>query len=155
MAIREIIGLHKRLWFNNKRSSIICFYPCSCDLARMLISGESKVNTPKNKKNAPAAESGSKRRKRTRDKLIRLDDLIPEKDVKGGRQLLFGVTETTQRQTTHQKSTNRVGTRGGCSSPEHPLLIFRVIKKLTSPTHTRAGMRGGCSPQNNRRKLRD
>jgi hypothetical protein len=55
------------------------------------------VNTPKNKKDAPAGESESKRRKRTRDKLIRLDDLIPEKDVKGGRQLPFGVTETTQR----------------------------------------------------------
>lgn len=52
------------------------------------------MNTPKNKENAPAAESGSKRRKRTTDKLIRLDDLIPEKDVKGGRrQLPFGVTE--------------------------------------------------------------
>jgi hypothetical protein len=51
------------------------------------------VNTPKNKKNAPAAESGSKRRKRTRDKLIHLDDLIPEKDVKGGHQVPFGVTE--------------------------------------------------------------
>jgi hypothetical protein len=55
------------------------------------------VNTPKNKKDALAAESESKRRKRTKDKLIRLDDLIPEKDVKGGRQLPFGVTETTQR----------------------------------------------------------
>jgi len=55
------------------------------------------VNTPKNKKDAPAAESESKRRKRTRDKLIRLDDLIPEKDVKGGRQLPFGFTETTPR----------------------------------------------------------
>ena len=55
------------------------------------------MNTPKNKKDAPAAESESKGRKRTRDKLIRLDDLIPEKDVKGGRQLPFGVTETTQR----------------------------------------------------------
>ncbi len=51
------------------------------------------MNTPKNKKNAPAAESGNKRRKRTRDKLIRLDDLIPEKDVKGGHQVLFGVTD--------------------------------------------------------------
>ena len=51
------------------------------------------MNTPKNKKDAPAGESESKRRKRTRDKLIRLDDLIPEKDVKGGRQLPFGVTE--------------------------------------------------------------
>jgi hypothetical protein len=55
------------------------------------------VNTPKNKKNAPVTESGIKTRKRTRDKLIRLDDLIPEKDVKGGRQLPFGVTETIQR----------------------------------------------------------
>jgi len=54
------------------------------------------VNTPKNKKNAPAAELGNKRRKRTRDKLIRLDDLIPEKDVKGGHRVLFGVTEKTQ-----------------------------------------------------------
>jgi hypothetical protein len=51
------------------------------------------VNTPKNKKNAPAAIKMPKRRG---DKLIRLDDLIPEKDVKGGRQLPFGVTETTQ-----------------------------------------------------------
>jgi len=52
------------------------------------------VNTPKDKKNAPAAESGSKRRKRTKGKLIHLDDLIPEKDVKGGHQVLFGVTDT-------------------------------------------------------------
>ena len=51
------------------------------------------MNTPKNKKDAPATESGIKTRKRTRDKLIRLDDLIPEKNVKGGRQLPFGVTE--------------------------------------------------------------
>ncbi len=61
------------------------------------------MSTPKNKKNAPATESGIKTRKRTRDKLIRLDDLIPEKDVKGGRQLPFGVTDTTQRETTQNK----------------------------------------------------
>ena len=48
-------------------------------------------------------ETGTKGRKRTRDKLIRLDDLIPEKDVKGGRQLPFGVTETTQRETTQNQ----------------------------------------------------
>jgi len=59
------------------------------------------VNTPKNKKDAPAAESGSKRRKRTKEKLICLDDLIPEKDVKGGHhQVLFGATDTT---TTNEK----------------------------------------------------
>ena len=54
------------------------------------------MNTPKNKQSAPASGSGSRRRKRPTDKLIRLDDLIPEKDVKGGRQLLFGVTDTAQ-----------------------------------------------------------
>jgi hypothetical protein len=60
------------------------------------------VNTPKdNKDDAPATESGIKKRKRT--KLIRLDDLIPEKDVKGGRQLPFGVTDTTQRETNPNK----------------------------------------------------
>lgn len=54
------------------------------------------MNTQNNKNNAPAAESDSKRRKRSKDKLIRLNDLIPEKDVKGGHQMLFGVSDTTQ-----------------------------------------------------------
>jgi hypothetical protein len=87
---------HKCLWFKNKRNDHLSFVRGSGDLARMLMSEENKVNTPKNKENAPATESGVKKRKRTRDKLIRLDDLIPEKDVKGGRQLLFGVTDTTK-----------------------------------------------------------
>jgi hypothetical protein len=54
------------------------------------------VNTPKNKKNAAAAEPGRKRRKRTKDKLICLNDLIPEKDVKGGHQVIFGVSDTPE-----------------------------------------------------------
>jgi hypothetical protein len=55
------------------------------------------VSAPKNKKNAPAAgESENQRPKRSKAKLIRLDDLIPKKDVKGGQQLLFGVTDATQ-----------------------------------------------------------
>jgi len=54
------------------------------------------VSAPKNKKNAPAGESGNQRPKRRKDKLIRLDDLIPKQDVKGGHQLLFGVTDTTE-----------------------------------------------------------
>jgi len=54
------------------------------------------VSTPKTKKDAPAAESGGKRRKRAKGKLIHLDDLIPEKDVKGGQQILFGVSDATQ-----------------------------------------------------------
>jgi hypothetical protein len=70
----------------------------------MLITEIAKVSAPKNKKNAPAAgESGNQRPKRRKDKLIRLDDLIPEKDVKGGRQLPFGVTDTTQRENNPNK----------------------------------------------------
>jgi hypothetical protein len=54
------------------------------------------VSAPKNKENAHAGESGKQRPERRRDKLIRLDDLIPKQDVKGGHQLLFGVIDTTQ-----------------------------------------------------------
>ena len=67
------------------------------DLARILITEIAKVSAPKNKKNAPAGESGNQRPKRSKAKLIRLDDLIPKQDVKGGQQqLLFGVTDTKQ-----------------------------------------------------------
>jgi hypothetical protein len=59
------------------------------------VNRESKVNTPKDKKNAPAGEH-HQRPKRRKDKLIRLDDLIPKGNVVGGRQLLFGATDTTQ-----------------------------------------------------------
>jgi hypothetical protein len=45
---------------------------------------ESEVSAPKNKKNAPAGESENQRPKRRKDKSIRLDDLIPKQDVKGG-----------------------------------------------------------------------
>jgi hypothetical protein len=54
------------------------------------------VSVPKKEENAPAGESPNRRSKRRKDKLIRLDDLIPKQDVKGGRQLLFFATETTQ-----------------------------------------------------------
>jgi hypothetical protein len=64
------------------------------DLAPILITEIAKVSAPKN---APAAgESGNQRPKRRKDKLIRLNDLIPKQDVKGGQQLLFGVTDTRQ-----------------------------------------------------------
>jgi hypothetical protein len=67
------------------------------DLARILITEVAKVSAPRNKKNAPAAgESENQRPKRSKAKLIRLDDLIPKQDVKGGQQLLFGVTDRTQ-----------------------------------------------------------
>jgi len=52
------------------------------------------VSASKDKKSAAAGESAH-RPKRKKDKLIRLDDLIPKENVVGGRQqLLFGASET-------------------------------------------------------------
>jgi hypothetical protein len=61
------------------------------------------VNTPKNNKGASATGWENKRGKRIKAKLIRLDDLLPEKDVKGGNRMLFGVTDTNKQQTTQNK----------------------------------------------------
>jgi hypothetical protein len=55
------------------------------------------VSAPKENENATAEDSGDQRPKRKKQKLIRLDDLIPKQDVKGGHQQhLFGVTDTKQ-----------------------------------------------------------
>ena len=87
-------SLHKRLWFNNKRSDHLRLVLADGDLARMLITEIAKVSASKK---APAAgESGNQRPKRRKDKLIRFNDLIPKQDVKGGQRLLFGVTDKTQ-----------------------------------------------------------
>jgi len=52
---------------------------------------------PKNKKNVDTKDSrGQSAAKRKKQKLIRLDDLIPKQNVAGGGQLLFGVTSTTE-----------------------------------------------------------
>jgi hypothetical protein len=64
-------------------------------LARLLVTKQHNVSAPKNKENAPAGESGNQRPKRKKEKVIRLDDLIPKQDVTGGHQLLFGATDTT------------------------------------------------------------
>jgi len=67
------------------------------DLARILIAEIAKVSAPKNKEKAPAGgKSGDQTPKRRKDKLIRLDDLVPNQDVTGGQRLLFGVTDKTQ-----------------------------------------------------------
>jgi len=60
------------------------------------VNSRSKVNTPKDKKNAPAGEGYHQRPKRRKEKLIRLDDLIPKGNVVGGGQkLIFGASDTT------------------------------------------------------------
>jgi hypothetical protein len=58
------------------------------------------VSSPKHKKDAPAGEQNSQRL-RKKDKMIRLDDLIPKKNVLGGRQLFFGASDITQQTTTN------------------------------------------------------
>jgi hypothetical protein len=59
------------------------------------------VSTPKDKDPAPAGGSPMQKQSNKKEKLIRLDDLIPKKNVSGGRQLLFGATEINQ--TTNNK----------------------------------------------------
>ena len=54
------------------------------------------MSSPKNKKDAPPRESTSQRPKRRKEKLIRLDDLIPKQNVVGGSKLLFGASDPTQ-----------------------------------------------------------
>ena len=71
-------------------------------MARILIN-EIKVSVPKNKKDASAREAKASKAKRGKEKLIRLDDLIPKRNVKGGRQLLFGATDPTPTTNTGKK----------------------------------------------------
>jgi hypothetical protein len=77
----------------------------SCDPERndmpksygMLGVNRAPVSSSKERKDADSGERGAQRQKRSKDKLIRLDDLIPDEKVVGGRQL-FGATHTTQNQ---------------------------------------------------------
>jgi hypothetical protein len=62
------------------------------------------VSAAINKKHAPAGDSGNHPQKRRKEKLIRLDDLIPKENVMGGRQTLFGATDTTQTLNPKQQS---------------------------------------------------
>ncbi|MFL6539758.1 MAG: hypothetical protein ACJ8HU_03265 [Chthoniobacterales bacterium] len=43
---------------------------------------------------ARANDSKDQQQENTKDKLIRLDDLIPKQSVSGGRQFVFGETDT-------------------------------------------------------------
>ncbi len=54
------------------------------------------MSASKDKNSASAGDSENRRSKRRKQKLIRLDDLIPKENVVGGRQLLFGASYTVQ-----------------------------------------------------------
>jgi hypothetical protein len=73
-----------------------CIFPSASRLGTIIGNKKANVSAPKNKKNAPAGESGNQRPKRRKEKVIRLDDLIPKQDVTGGHQLLFGATDIKQ-----------------------------------------------------------
>jgi hypothetical protein len=62
------------------------------------------VSASKEKKDVPAGESGIRKQKRKKEKLIRLDDLIPKENVLGGRQYLSGATDINQ--TTNKQKEN-------------------------------------------------
>jgi len=84
-------------YVNKKFGDHLCLEPGLRDLARILITEIAKVSAPKNKEKTPAGgKSGDQTPKRRKDKLIRLDDLVPNQDVTGGQRLLFGVTDKTQ-----------------------------------------------------------
>jgi hypothetical protein len=61
------------------------------------------VSAPKHKKTAKAVEPVSHSPKRRKEKLIRLDDLLPKQNVTGGRQLLFGATDAINTTTNKPK----------------------------------------------------
>jgi hypothetical protein len=54
------------------------------------------VSAPKNKKDAKSGNPKHSSSKRKKERLLRLDDLIPKQDVAGGRRMLFGVTDAIQ-----------------------------------------------------------
>jgi hypothetical protein len=58
----------------------------------MLSVNRAAVSSSKEKKDADSGERGAQRQKRSKDKLIRLDDLIPDEKVVGG-QKLFGAAD--------------------------------------------------------------
>ncbi|PYI88653.1 MAG: hypothetical protein DMF03_09920 [Verrucomicrobia bacterium] len=59
------------------------------------------VSSSKEKKDADSGERGAHRQKRSKEKLIRLDDLLPDKKVVGGR--LFGAPHTIQNPKTNRE----------------------------------------------------
>jgi hypothetical protein len=59
--------------------------------------GVNRAPVSSSKKDVDSGERGAQRQKRSKDKLIRLDDLIPDEKVVGGQQL-FGAADRTQTQ---------------------------------------------------------
>ncbi|MDQ6860272.1 MAG: hypothetical protein M3032_03840 [Verrucomicrobiota bacterium] len=53
-----------------------------------------QVSASENNKGARAGDSKDQKQETPNDQLIRLDDLIPKKSVSGGRQFVFGETDT-------------------------------------------------------------
>ncbi|HEV3410522.1 MAG TPA: hypothetical protein VG095_09510, partial [Chthoniobacterales bacterium] len=53
-----------------------------------------KVSASKDKKGAQAGDAKNQKQRGPKEKLIRLDDLIPKQNVRGGRQLYFGSSDT-------------------------------------------------------------
>ncbi|MGI9087996.1 MAG: hypothetical protein ACR2HH_09695 [Chthoniobacterales bacterium] len=61
------------------------------------------MSASKEKKDAQAGDSMNRKPARMKDKMIRLDDLIPKQSVQGGGKVFFGATDPRQQQTQKQK----------------------------------------------------
>ena len=64
------------------------------------------MSASKQKKGVHAGDPKNQKQEHEKAKLIRLDDLIPKQNVKGGRQLVFGATIT--KTTTHKPKENKL-----------------------------------------------
>ena len=90
-------ALRKSFCAKKKFSESSSFEPGFARLGTDTDNRDSQSECTEEQGTAPAAgESGNQRPKRRKDKLIRLNDLIPKQDVTGGHRLLFGVTDKTQ-----------------------------------------------------------
>ena len=54
------------------------------------------MSASKENKDAQAGDPQNRKPVREKDKMIRLDDLIPKQNIRGGRKLFFGATDTQQ-----------------------------------------------------------
>lgn len=61
------------------------------------------MSASKERKDARAKDPKNQKQGRKKGKLIRLDDLIPKQNVLGGRQVVFGATDTSENQPKKQE----------------------------------------------------
>ena len=95
------------------------------------------VSSSKEKKDADSGERGAQRQKRSKDKLIRLDDLIPDEKVVGGRHYSARLTQPKTKNTTK---------KGNMSEQKKKKVNVRDLKPTKDAKGGRLHWRGGKGP---------